>query len=146
MDLELSVDVGEVDQEQRIRVGVSDESLEDPVNDDHQGVVVQSFLELLGLPPGLRELGAGGGEGGEEGEDDPEAGHGCVRVLCVVVGVYPRIILVWVDPPDCDHCWPLTDWLLRPSGVTHLDTAPRSQEPGDARRPRGTPGGQRGGD
>ena len=75
MNLKLSVDVREVDEQERVRTGVSDESLKDPVYNNHQSLVVQSFLQLLGLPPGLRQLGGGGGEGGEEAEQEPDLVH-----------------------------------------------------------------------
>ena len=76
MNLELSIDVREVDEQERIRTGFSDESLKDPVYNNHHSIVVQSFLQLLGLSPGLRQLGVGGGEGGEEAEQEEDLHHG----------------------------------------------------------------------
>ena len=69
MNLKLSVDVREVDEKERVGAGVSNDSLQDAVDDDDQRLVVESFLELPGLPPGLGQPRLGGGEAGEEGED-----------------------------------------------------------------------------
>ena len=69
MNLKLGVDIREVDEEERVGAGVSNDPLQDAVNDHHQRLVVESFLELPGLPPGLGQPRLGGGEAGEEGED-----------------------------------------------------------------------------
>ena len=69
VNLKLSVDIREVYEQKGVGAGVSNDSLQDAVDDDDQRLVAESFLELPGLPPGLRQSGLGGDEAGEEGED-----------------------------------------------------------------------------
>ena len=61
MNLKLTVDIGEVYQQERVWAGVSNDSLQDAIDDDDERLVVESFLQLPGLPPGLRQPRLGGG-------------------------------------------------------------------------------------
>ena len=69
MNLKLSVYIREVYEQKGVGAGVSNDSLQDAVDDDDQRLVAESFLQLPGLPPGLRQPRLGGGQAGEEGED-----------------------------------------------------------------------------
>ena len=69
MNLKLGVDIREVDEEERVGAGVSNDPLQDAVNYHDERLVAQSFLQLPRLPPGLRQPRLGGGEAGEEGEE-----------------------------------------------------------------------------
>ena len=78
MNLKLTVDIREVYQQERVRTGVSNDSLQDAIDDDDEGLVVESFLQLPGLSPGLRQPRLGGREAGEDGDDggqQPELLH-----------------------------------------------------------------------
>ena len=88
VNLKLGVDIREVYQQERVGAGLPNDSLQDAVDDDDQRLVAESFLELPGLPPGLRQPRHGGGQAGEEGEgggQHPELLHLGVRADCLTV-------------------------------------------------------------
>ena len=127
VNLKLSVDIREVDKKQRIGIGISDESLQDPINDNYKCLVVQSLLQLLGLSPVLRELCKGGGQAGEDWEEDPGPVH-CWQILMRNVVMCCCCCCLAQDhvgvggPPDLGHCWTQTDSLHGTRDTTGSNT------------------------
>ena len=71
VDLELGVEVGEVDQHERVGAGLAQQPLQDAVHHDRDVVVAEAALKLAGLFSVLRHLGGGEGGGGRQ-----EGAHG----------------------------------------------------------------------
>ena len=71
VDLELGVEVGEVDQHERVGAGLAQQPLQDAVHHYCDVVVAEAALQLAGLFSVLRHLGGGEGGGGRQ-----EGAHG----------------------------------------------------------------------